>query len=275
MRLIVGAGVALLVAACASAPVTPPASERPTASSSVAVATPTEPSATPSATPERSLANTAPSVTPEPDATPVWGYVDTGVPTPSDDFVPSDQAYFFIGAGDWIRVWVGAPASAPDHGIVLFHRAPIVAGQPDMLRDRETRFDLPLTRGPWMITGVLDNGVLALQSGDGSARSVGLDLATLAMVPAHASPARIVCGALASPDCRAVLDAILDRTSDVIARIIPPVCHSTRCPTSAPSELVVGVSLQPIKGGPTSMLTCLRTTAADPVQCEPVLPVRG
>ena len=273
MRLIAAAGVAILVAACASAPMTPPSSARPSASSSVAATARTGPSEAPGTTPDPSLASTAPSATPNPDATPVWGYVDTGVPTPTDDFVQSDQAYFVIGAGDWVRVWVGAPASAPDHGILLFHRAPLVDGRPDMLRDRETRFNLPLTNGPWMIIGVLDNGVLALQSGDGTARTVGLDLTTLAIVHVGAGPQTIDCGALAAADCRAVLDATLESYGEAtIARVVAPVCYGP-CPTAPPAGLYVSVLLQETRGGSTTVTTCTRAQVSGPVRCE-TLPVR-
>jgi hypothetical protein len=203
-----------------------------------------------------------------PEATPTWGFADVDAPLPTADFVRSGEAYFLILDDEWVRVWVGAPAARPDRGHVLVIRAPMVNGVPDTTRARDTLMDLPLQGTPFIITGVRDTGALAIQSGDGTGKRVGLDLHRLAFVPAETAPIRIDCGLLPATECRAVMEAIAEVADNVSADIQPTTCHGAACASGPPSIFSVGVVLRSGQGEATEVLTCVRRSSSDPVRCD-------
>jgi hypothetical protein len=144
----------------------------------------------------------------------------------------------------------------------------MVNGVPDTTGDRATIIDLPLHGAPFMITGVLDTGALAIQSGAGTGKRVGLDLRTLALVPVGTAPIKIECGPLAATDCRAVMEAIMELASSGNAKIVPPTCDSVLCVIQPQSALDVQVVLRREAGATTEVLKCVRPTSSDPVHCE-------
>jgi len=194
--------------------------------------------------------------------------VDVDPPATVADFMPSGEAYILILLDEWVRVWVGRSNAVPGQGRVLVVRAPMVTGVPDTTRDRATIIELPLQGAPFMITGVLDTGALAIQSGAGTGKRVGLDLDTFALVPMETAPIRIDCGPLAATECRAVMDAIGDVASSGKAEILPPVCDSVSCFIEPKSAIDVRVVVRGDEGEATEVLTCVRGSSSDPIRCQ-------
>jgi hypothetical protein len=245
-----------LLAACATGPSqsnAPPRSERANAQT---------------LTPQASAQAPSPPGTLEPGASPAWGFVDIDPSAPAADFVRSGEAYFLLLDDEWVRIWVGSPEAKPESGRVLVVRTPMVNGIPDATRDRETLMDLPLRGPPFMITGVLDSGSLAIQGGDGAGKRVGLNLDTFAFTPVEDARIRIDCGLLAATQCRAVMEAIGDVADNVNADILPTTCGAVVCASEPPSTFAVSVVLRSGEGDPTRVLTCVRRAPPDPVSCD-------
>jgi hypothetical protein len=257
LSLVVAAAL-VLPAGCATGP-GPGSSTVPRASESAS---------TPEITQGASVETSSLSASTQPEASPPWGFVDVDPPAHAADFMRSGEAYFLISHDEWVRVWVGRSNAVPGPGRVLVVRAPMINGVPDTTRDRATIIDLPLQGAPFMITGVLDTGALAIQSGAGTGKRVGLDLDTFALVPVDTAPIRIDCGPLAATECRAVMDAIGDVASSGKAEILPPVCDSVLCVIQPKSALAVRVVIRGDAGETTEVLTCVRRSSSDPIRCE-------
>jgi hypothetical protein len=210
----------------------------------------------------------SPSVAIQPQPSPAWGFVDLDPPASAADFVRSGEAYSLILSEEWLRIWVGAGDTTPAAGRILLVRTPMVNGARDTTQERATMMDLPLHGTPLMILGVLDSGSLAIQSGDGTGKRVGLDLKTFALVPVDTAPIRIDCGLLGATECRGVMEAIVEVADNVNAVVLPSVGSGVACASGPPSTFVVSVVLRSGEGDPTRVLTCVRRSSSESVRCE-------